>query len=213
VELLPDNLPVTILPMIPVGKSNEHSAFPGTLTLSAETLARVWTEIGESVNRAGVRKLVLFNSHGGQPQVMEIVARDLRVRLDMFVVVVNQYSLFPTDLFPENEARYGIHGGSGETSLMLHLRPDLVDMSQAQDFAPLAAELADDFEYLGPTGPIPFAWQAQDLNPAGAVGNALDADATRGAQMIETAATRFVSVLSEVDRYPLSYLREGPLER
>lgn len=212
-ELLPDDLPVTILPMMPIGKSNEHSAFPGTLTLSAETLTRVWTEIGESVNRVGIRKLVLFNSHGGQPQIMEIVARDLRVRLDMFVVVVNQYSLFPAGLFPEDEVRYGIHGGSGETSLMLHLRPDLVDMSKAQDFTPLAAELADDYEYLGPTGTIPFAWQAQDLNPEGVVGNALDADATRGAEMVETAAARFVDVLSEVDRYPLSNLRQGPLEQ
>ena len=85
-ELLPADLPVTVLPMLPVGKSDEHLAFPGTLSLSAETLARLWTEVGLSVARAGVRKLVLFNSHGGQPQVMEIVARDLRVRLGMVVV-------------------------------------------------------------------------------------------------------------------------------
>lgn len=214
VELLPDDLPVTILPMMPIGKSNEHSAFPGTLTLSAETLTRVWTEIGESVHRAGIRKLVLFNSHGGQRQIMDIVARDLRVRLDMLVVVVNQGSLFPTHLFPADEMTYGIHGGSVETSLMLHLRPDLVDMSKAQNFTSLATELADDYRYLGPapTGPITFAWRAQDLNPAGVVGNALDSDAARGAEIVETTAARFVAVLAEVDRYPLSNLRQGPLE-
>jgi creatinine amidohydrolase len=81
IELLPPELPVTFLPMQAVGKSNEHLAFPGTLSLSAETLIRLWTEIAESVHRASVRKLVLFNSHGGQPQIMDIVARDLRVRL------------------------------------------------------------------------------------------------------------------------------------
>src|ERR1700691_6177531 len=86
IALLPDDLPVTFLPMMPVGKSNEHIAFPGTLTLSAETLIRLWTEIGESVARTGIRKLVLLNSHGGQPQIMDIVARDLRVRYRMFVV-------------------------------------------------------------------------------------------------------------------------------
>ncbi len=126
-ELMPDDLPVTVLPMLPVGKSNEHLAFPGTLTLSAETLIRVWTEIGEGVARAGIRKLVLFNSHGGQLQIMDIVARDLRVRHAMMVVA---YSWFagglPAGLFGEDEVRHGIHAGAIETSMMLHLAPDLV---------------------------------------------------------------------------------------
>jgi len=212
-ELLPDELPVTVLPMIPVGKANEHSAFPGTLTLSAETLSKVWTEIGESVHRAGIRKLVFLNSHGGQPPILDVVARDLRARLDMFVVVVNQFSLFPMDLFPDDEARYGIHGGSVETSLMLHLRPDLVDMDKAKNFEPLAERLAGSYDYLTPTGPIRFAWQAQDLNPAGVVGNARDADASRGEKIIDHAATQFVAILNEVYRYPLANLRDGPLER
>ena len=176
-------------------------------------MRRLWTEIAGSVHRAGVRKLVLFNSHGGQPQIMDVVARDLRVRLDMLVVVANLYSYFPKDLFPEDEVRYGIHGGSIETSIMLHLRPDLVDMSKAEDFRPLMAELAGDFQHLTVTGPTRFGWQAQDLNPAGVAGNARDADAARGAQLIDHAAAQFVAVLKEVDRYPLSNLREGPLER
>ena len=212
-ELLPDDVPVSVLPMMPVGKANEHSAFPGTLTVEPETLRRLWTEIAESVHRAGIRKLVLVNSHGGQPQIMDIVARDLRVRLDMLVVVVNQYSLFPTDLFPEDEVKYGIHGGSIETSIMLHLRPDLVNMSKAQDFKPLRGDLSGDFQHLTATGPTRFAWQAQDLNPAGVVGNARDADPARGAKLIDHAAAQFVAVLKEVDRYPLSNLRNGPLER
>ncbi len=208
-ELLPDELPVTVLPMMPVGKSNEHSSFPGTLTLESETVVRLWTEIAESVHRAGVRKLVLFNSHGGNRRIMEVVARDIRVRLDMLVVVAGPN--FPKDLFPEDEMRYGIHGGSEETSLMLYLRPDLVDMSKAENFRSLMADLAGDFEHLGVT--TKFAWQAQDLNPAGVVGNARDADAARGAQLIDHAAAQLVAVLAEVNRFPLSHLREGPLER
>ncbi len=90
---LPAALDISVLPMMPVGKSNEHMAYPGTLTLSAETLIRLWTEIGESVERAGIRKLVILNSHGGQPQVMDIVARDLRARLRMFVVTVNYWAV------------------------------------------------------------------------------------------------------------------------
>ena len=91
-ELMPAGLPALVLPTMAVGKSNEHVDFPGTLTLSAETLGRVWYEIGASVRRAGVRKLLLFNSHGGQPQVMQIVARELRVDHDMLVVAANWYS-------------------------------------------------------------------------------------------------------------------------
>src|ERR1043165_4287384 len=86
VELMPDALPALVLPALPVGKSDEHTAYPGTLTLSYETLAKGGYGVGESVHRAGCRKLVLFNSHGGQPQVMEIVCRELRVKLDMFAV-------------------------------------------------------------------------------------------------------------------------------
>jgi creatinine amidohydrolase len=210
-ELLPDDLPVTVLPMMPIGKSNEHSSFPGTLTLEPETLRRLWTEIAESVHRAGVRKLVLFNSHGGQRQIMDVVARDLRVRLDMLVVVAFLYSDIPGDLFPADEMRYGIHGGTAETSLMLHARPDLVDMSKAENFRSLMADLAGDFPHL--TGSTRFAWQAQDLNPAGVVGNARDADAERGAQLVDHAAAQLVAALEEVGRYPLNNLREGPLER
>jgi creatinine amidohydrolase len=106
IELLPPELPVTFLPMQAVGKSNEHLAFPGTLSLSAETLIRLWTEIGESVHRAGVRKLVLFNSHGGQPQIMDIVARDLRVRLEMFVVCASSYAFgMPVGAFLRRRAQ------------------------------------------------------------------------------------------------------------
>jgi len=211
-EILPEELPVTFLPTLPVGKSNEHSAFPGTLTLEPETLRRLWTEIAESVHRAGIRRLVLFNTHGGNPPIMDIVARDLRVRLDMLVIVVSQSSLRPDDLFPADEMRHGIHGGSVETSAMLYVRPDLVDMEKAQDFRPLTRDLEEDFEHLTATGAARFAWQAQDLNPAGVVGNATDADAARGEQLINGAATQFVAVLEEVSRYPLENLRQGPLE-
>jgi creatinine amidohydrolase len=160
-ELMPENLPVTVLPPMPVGKSNEHVAFPGTLTLSAETLIRLWTELGEAVARAGVKKLVLFNSHGGQPQVMEIVARDLRVRLGMLAVAYSWYAAgIPPGLFPDHEVRDGIHAGAIETSMMLHLRPDLVRMERAANFVPLMAEMAGHYRLLSPIGAGKLAWQA-----------------------------------------------------
>ena len=94
---------------------------------------------------------------------------------------------------------------------MLYLRPDLVNMSKAENFHSTMADLAKEFQQLPRTATI--AWQAQDLNPAGVVGNARDADAERGRQLIEHAATQFAAVLTEVDRLPLSHLRIGPLEQ
>jgi creatinine amidohydrolase len=210
-ELLPEDLPVTILPMMPVGKANEHNVFPGTLSLSSETAQRLWTEIAESVHRAGIRKLVFFNSHGGNRRLLSVVARAIRAKLDMLVIITNLSSNVPGDLFPVEEKRYGIHGGSVETSRMLYLRPDLVSMSKAENFRSTMADLAEEFEQLPGTSTI--AWQAQDLNPAGVVGNARDADAERGRQLIEHAATQFATTLIEVGRLPISHLRIGPLEQ
>jgi creatinine amidohydrolase len=211
VARLPDDLPITFLPMQAVGKSNEHLAFRGTLSLSAETLIRVWTEIGESVHRAGIRKLVLLNSHGGQPQIMDIVARDLRVRLAMFVVCVNTSSFGrPAGLFPDQEARHGIHGGSSETSMMLALRPDLVRTEHRANFEPVSVAMESEYRYLTTEGAIGFGWQTQDLHPAGACGNALDADAARGNQILDHIADGLLGLLHEVHRYPLERIKTRP---
>jgi creatinine amidohydrolase len=208
---LPDDLPAIFLPQMPIGKSNEHQAYPGTLTLSAETLTRLWTEIGDSVARAGVKKMVIANSHGGQPQIMDIVARDLRVRLGMFVVTVSYGALGrPPGLFPDSETRHGIHGGSSETSQMLYLRPDLVRQNERRNFVPISVEMEGEYAILQPEGRVGFGWQTQDLHPAGACGNALDADAERGRLIVEHAAVRFIELLREVERFPLGRLRAGP---
>jgi creatinine amidohydrolase len=209
-ERLPEDVPALFLPLMPVGKSNEHAAFPGTLTLSAETLIRLWTEIGESVAAAGIRKLVFFNSHGGQPQIMDIVARDLRARHRMFVVTLNYWALgLPAGLFSEAERTHGIHGGSIETSLMLHLRPDLVREEKRQNFIPATVEMEKRYDYLRAEGSgIGFGWQTQDLNAQGACGNALDADAERGRRIVDMIADRFIALLREIDQFPLSALRE-----
>jgi creatinine amidohydrolase len=210
-DLLPAAVPVTVLPPQVVGKSPEHAAFPGTLTLSAETTIRLWTEIGESVARAGLRKLVIFNTHGGQPGIVDAVATDLRCRLGLLAVVASLSGLArPEDLFDADELRWGIHGGAVETSMMLHLRPDAVRRAHLQDFRSLGQALAACYAVLGPAGRVGFAWQTQDLNPAGAVGNAAAADAERGRALVERYAGRLATLLQEVDDFDLSLLRAGP---
>jgi creatinine amidohydrolase len=202
---------VLVLPEQPVGKSDEHLAFPGTLTLSTDTLARLWFELGESVHRAGVRKLVIVNAHGGQGHVARIVAQDLRVRLGMVAVVANTYGFGePDGLFPEEERRHGIHGGAHETSLMLHLAPDAVRRERIADFTPASRALEARARALRFHGNGALAWAAQDLHPEGACGDARLASAQAGAAIVAHVAPRLAVLLDEVAAYPLQALRDGP---
>jgi len=209
--LLPEDRPVTVLPMTAVGRSEEHLAYPGTLTLSAETLRRVWFDIGASVARAGLRKLLFLNSHGGQIQVMQIVARELRIHHTMFVVACSWFQLgLPEGLIDADEQRFGIHAGDIETSMMLALRPDLVAMDRARDFVPATRRRAETFPGLVGLGAAGFGWQAQDLHPEGAAGNARAATAEKGRAIIDHVAGRLVALLDEVARYPLDGLGQHP---
>jgi creatinine amidohydrolase len=209
IPLIPDDLPALILPTLPVGKSDEHAAFAGTLTLSAATLMAMWSDIGASVARAGVRKLVILNAHGGQIAPMDIVARDLRIRHGMLVVAANWFAMgMPPGLFTAEEERFGIHAGDIETSVMRALHPDLVQMDQARDFRPLVADLGTRHLGLTPAGKL--AWMAQDLHPAGACGNAARATAAKGQAVIDHAARQIVTLLAEVDRMPLDQLTRAP---
>ena len=211
---LPASVPVLFLPTQAVGKSDEHIRFPGTLTLSAETVIRVWTEIGESVARAGVRKLVLFNSHGGQVSVMDIVARELRRRCDMLVFSTSWYTLplgeEAEGRFPPEEHRFGIHAGDIETSMMLALRPGLVDMAQARDFRSTSQDRAARYPVLGNGRSAKLGWQMQDYHPAGAAGNAAAATADKGRAMVEAAGLQLARLLQEVAQLPRSTLVERP---
>ncbi|MBV9459614.1 MAG: creatininase family protein [Bradyrhizobium sp.] len=206
-ELMPRDYPMLLIPMTPIGKSDEHLAFPGTLTLSHETLGRVWYEIGEGVYRAGLRKILFFNSHGGQPQLLEIVCRDLRVKLGMFAASSTWPQLIDmTDLFDPAEIKHGIHGGQIETSIMLHLHPDLVKMECAENFAPVTLQNEREAEFMS-RGAAYFGWQAQDLHPKGASGNAAKATAPLGRELVERAARGLANLIQEISNYPLSRLK------
>jgi creatinine amidohydrolase len=210
-ELKPATLPATVLPMTWIGRSEEHVDFPGTLTHTAETLRCMWYEIGASVRRAGVRKMVILNSHGGQIQVMQIVARQLRIDHQMLVACLSWGQLgLPDGVIDPVERQHGIHAGELETAVMLALRPDLVRMELAGDFVPLSRREAGRFPILMGLGAAGYGWQAQDVDPSGAAGNAAAADEARGQKVVGHVATRLLALLDEVSRYPLANLRNGP---
>jgi creatinine amidohydrolase len=210
--LLPADVPVLLLPMQSVGLSVEHIRFPGTLTGSAETLLAFWTELGTSVARAGVRRLLFLNSHGGQPQILDLVCRRLRAEAKLFAVACSWGRLgLPDGLIDPMERRHGIHGGEIETSLMLRLRPDLVRMEHAQDFRSAWQDHEQTNRRLEAEGAVGFGWETQDLNPAGALGNAARATVEKGEAILANAAARLAELLGEISAFDVAnWLREGP---
>ena len=212
---LTEDAQVVFLPAQVLGYSPEHAAFAGTLTLKAETVVRMWTDIAESVAAAGVKKLVIFNSHGGQVSMMDVVARDWRARLGLLVYSVSWFNLPLLDetgqdvsaLFSAQEHRFGVHAGDMETSMMLALRPELVRMDRAQHFHSSAQERAARYPLLGNGKSAKMAWQMQDYNLQGAAGNAAAATAEKGQALVQAAARSLARLLTEVQSLPADTLQ------
>src|SRR5574337_862222 len=213
--LLPE-LPVLLLPTQAVGYSPEHEAYAGTLTLSSATVAATWICLGQCVARAGVRKLLLFNAHGGQVSLMDIVARELRVGSNLLVYRSSWFDLplgeAVEQLISADEQRFGVHAGQIETSMMLALRPDLVDMGQARDFASSSRERAARYPLLGNGRSAKLGWAMQDYNPQGAAGNAAAASAELGRMVLDAAGAQLARLLEELVALPLATLADRPAQ-
>ncbi|MDQ6881065.1 MAG: creatininase family protein [Pseudomonadota bacterium] len=208
------DLPVLFLPTQQVGYSPEHAPFAGTLTLSSATLASIWIELGQCVAAAGLKKLLLLNSHGGQVSVMDIVARELRSRCELIVYSCSWWNLPLGDavngLFSAQEHRFGVHGGEIETSMMLALRPQLVAMGQARNFKSTSQQRAAQYPILGNGRSAKLGWQIQDYNPAGAAGDAASATAEKGEAVLRATGEQLALLLAELCRLPLSTLVDRP---
>lgn len=206
-EQLPSEVHALLMPTQAIGKSNEHLAFAGTLTLNAKTLIDVWYEVAEGVKRAGLSKILFINAHGGQPQIMEIVARELRVKQEILAVSSSWWHMgLPEGLVDAEEVRHGIHGGTVETSIMCHLRPDLVKMDKAANFVSVLPETEAANERLRYVGGVGIGWQAQDLHPLGVAGDASKATPEIGKAVVEHVTAGLARLITEVSLHPLSSL-------
>jgi len=209
---LPADWPVLFLPSQTIGASDEHAEYPGTLTLPFETLVGVLTAIGDGVARAGCRKLVFVNSHGGNAPAIDAAALRLRARHTMLCVHASWRRLgYPDGLFSERERVYGVHGGDAETSLTLAFRPDTAKMDRARDFASAGEAMAAEFRRLRAAQQLGFAWMASDLNPEGVVGEAASATAAKGEAAADHGADAFVELIRDVIAFDLARLASGPL--
>ena len=203
--------PVLVLPTQTVGLSTEHTAFAGTLHLSPQTLIQLWCDIGASVARAGVKKLLMFNAHGGNVGLMDVVARELRAQHGLIVYSSSWYNL-PIDAgvmgqFSADEHRFGIHAGDIETSMMLALSPNRVNMTEAQNFASTSQERAKHYAVLGNGKSAKLGWHMQDYNQQGAAGNASAATAAKGEALVDSAGEHLALLLKELVALPLSTVR------
>ena len=199
---LPADVPVLVLPAQNVGLSTEHLNFPGTLSLPPHVLIDLWTAMGRAVARVGIRKLLMFNTHGGQVAVMDIVARELRMAHGMLVYSSSWGNLpLPADvtgLFSAEEHHFGIHGGEIETSMMLHLAPELVRMDLAGCFHSTSQDRARHYPILGNGKSAKMGWAMEDYNPCGAVGNAAAATADKGRLVVQAVGAQLALLLQEI---------------
>ena len=206
---LPDDFPAWALPPQAVGSSREHVRFPGTLSVSPELLTAAVHELGVSLVRCGVRRLVLSNSHGGNRPVMDAAGLRLREEQGLLVVKAN-YFLFPRPDglgLPDEEWRHGLHGGAVETAMMLHLRPDLVRTRDVQDRRSLGEELERTLEHVdADSEAASFSWLAGDLNRVGAMGKASLADAAKGKRLVDHYGQVLADVIQDARRFPLDRL-------
>lgn len=204
--LMAADVPVLVLPTQAIGLSLEHQDYAGTLSLSPATLLAVWAELGVCVARAGVKKLLIFNAHGGNVSSMDIVARQLRMQCGLLVYHCSWFNLPQpagvNEAFSAHEHRFGVHGGETETSMMLHLAPELVRMEHARNFASSSEVRARQFPVLGNGKSAKLGWAMQDYNPQGAAGNAAAADAQRGQALVQGAAASLAQLCTEIHALP-----------
>lgn len=211
-QCLAPDVAVCVLPPLAVGLSAEHGGFAGTLSLAPQTALAAICEIGASVARAGVRRLVLFNTHGGNKALVDLAALELRRSAAMLVVRANSFR-FPlpaalaADAAFAEELRLGLHGGAIETAMMLHLAPQAVRREAIADFRGLGHACAAAGNLVGPEGPAGIGWLAEDLHPLGVAGDARRADAALGAQLVAHFGTTLARIIAEAQAFDLAALR------
>lgn len=216
-ERIGDEVPVLVLPTEAIGASPEHGSWAATLDRGPEALRHQLLETGRSVARAGVRRLVLHNSHGGNKAVLDQVALELRRDCGLLVVKAHWFRFPRPELpgIPSEEWDRGLHGGAIETAMMMHLHPERVRAEHVADFRSLEVELEQSMRVLRPEGAASFAWLADDLNPQGAIGDARLATARLGQQLVAHFGAVLADVLRDTFEFDLGRLsaRAPGLER
>lgn len=201
VDAASQELDLWLLPPLAYTKSNEHAWSPGTIWLSATTMLGVLDDVGRCVAGTSARKVVFLNGHGGNSALVVVANREVRLAHGLMTFLVHPF--VPADqggASPPEELGMGIHGGADETSVMLHLQPDLVDLDKAQRHVP---EALRQFERVRFGGSVPFGWLSNDFGPDGVIGDPTLASAELGARLFSDGVANVVAALREIDRFEL----------
>lgn len=199
VAAAPTELNVWLLPTMAYTKSNEHAWAPGTVWLSPTTLLSVLDDLGRSIARTNARKLVFLNGHGGNSALLNVANRELRLHHGLQTFTT--HPSIPPDQggsSAASELGMGVHGGTDETAVMLHLRPDLVDMSKAVRRIP---EKLSNNQHVRFGGTVSFGWLSNDFFPEGHIGDPTPATAQAGKMMFEAAVVNLVAALGEISAF------------
>ena len=197
---LPTSLSVFALPPVHYGKSNEHMGFPGTLAVSAATFMAVLRDLGASVSSAHFQKLVLYNTHGGNSALIEVMARDLRAEFGLRTFALHGTGGISFEGVSPQERAYGFHAGEVETALLLASVPELVD--RAAYTVNYVADISRPELLLPENAPATFAWLTRDIAPSGVMGDPRPATAENGSRWLDKAATRLAAALEAMAHYP-----------
>jgi creatinine amidohydrolase len=200
VEIAAAEVPVVLLPGLAYTKSDEHHRFTGTIWLSWDTLMRTLVDIGRSLHTSGINRLLFVNGHGGNSALGQVACREIRKQFGLHTFFA--HLSVPVDQggsgSAANELGMGVHGGHGETSLMLHLRPDLVHMDLAVRRVP--AHLAE-YDLIGFGKPVSFGWLSDDFGPDGHIGDPTGATAEHGKAVFEAAAAQLARAIAQAHRF------------
>jgi len=198
-EELPADLLVYALPAVHYGKSNEHLGFPGTLSVSASTFMAVVRDVGGSLASAGFQKLVLYNTHGGNSSLIDVMARDLRAEFGLRTFALHGSCGANFEGLAPQERAYGFHAGEVETAFLLAAAPELVDRSAYT--VNYIADVSKPELLLPENAAATFAWLTRDIAPSGVLGDPRPATAEKGERWIEEAATRLAAALQAMANY------------
>ncbi|MFZ2964603.1 MAG: creatininase family protein [Rhodoglobus sp.] len=183
-----------LLPPLAFTKSDEHDWAPGTVWIGWETLMRTVLEIGSSVSKTPARTLVFFNGHGGNIALLQVALREIRRETRLRTFLMN--AAIPAG---DTENGFGIHGGHGETSMILALRPELVDLALAQRWVP--DHLADFEQVKFNGGAVSFGWLSNDFGSSGVIGDPTTANVAHGEELLAASVAQGVAALEEIARF------------
>jgi len=193
--LLPAGASCYVAPPITIGKSNEHTGFPGTLFISKDTLRALLLAIARQVHAWGFRRIAVLNTHGGNTAVIAYTLREIGATLGLRGGLLRPKIEMN---LPPQETTFGYHANTAETAWLLATAPRLVKMSEA--VCEYCGRIEDSSDLRPEMAPATLAWVTADLSKSGIMGDATAATAEKGAAWLDQGARLYADAIADICR-------------